>query len=84
MLRARACRPVSQVAEPLGIHLLAQGILDFFGESLFNGNIYCCDNCVCHICPCSSVIIRPKNSDITWPIFEISKDDALTIKRERT
>ena len=30
----------------LGIHLLAQGILDFFGESLFNGNIYCCDNCV--------------------------------------
>ena len=26
----------------LGIHLLAQGILDFFGESLFNGNIYCC------------------------------------------
>ena len=28
----------------LGIHLLAQGILNFLGESLFNATIYCCDD----------------------------------------
>ena len=41
-LRGRVVGGHFQEGMVLGIHLLAQGILDFFGESLFNGNIYCC------------------------------------------